>query len=163
MSAPPCGRLLKRWRDLRKLSQLDLAHEAGVSARHLSFIESGRSKPSREMLMTLADALDVPLRERNALLNAAGFATLYRESAPDDAELQPVLRSLEIVLEREDRQHERPPAAVTLSRLGRGTPQEAMPQLPHRALSRPSPWCPGTTAPGSWCSSRWNSWNGWRR
>src|SRR5262245_20683965 len=100
--APPCGQLLKRWRDLRKMSQLDLATDAGVSARHLSFIESGRSKPSRQMLLSLADALDVPLRERNALLHAAGFAPLYAERALDATELSGVLRSLETVLERMD-------------------------------------------------------------
>jgi transcriptional regulator with XRE-family HTH domain len=98
----PCGTLLKRWRDIRDVSQLELATDAGVSARHLSFIESGRSKPSREMLLTLADALDVPLRERNALLNAAGFAPQYRESGLDSQALAPVLRSLETVLERMD-------------------------------------------------------------
>jgi transcriptional regulator with XRE-family HTH domain len=95
-----CGVLLKRWRDVRKVSQLELAGDAGVSARHLSFIESGRSKPSREMLLTLAEALDVPLRERNALLNAAGFAPVYQESGLDSAELAGVLRSLEEVMDR---------------------------------------------------------------
>src|SRR5438093_9045239 len=99
---PPCGALLKRWRDMRNKSQLELAVDAGVSARHLSFIESGRSKPSREMVLTLAEALDVPLRERNALLNAAGFAPMYRQSALDSAELTGVLASLDAVLERMD-------------------------------------------------------------
>jgi transcriptional regulator with XRE-family HTH domain len=100
MVTPGCGDLLRRWRDLREVSQLALAADAGVSARHLSFIESGRSKPSREMLLNLADALDVPLRERNALLNAVGFAPVYRQSAIDSAELADVLGSLEAVLER---------------------------------------------------------------
>ncbi len=98
----PCGELLKRWRGVRNVSQLQLATEAGVSARHVSFIESGRSRPSREMVLTLAEALDVPLRERNALLEAAGFAPVFRESPLDDARLADVLRSLETVLERMD-------------------------------------------------------------
>jgi transcriptional regulator with XRE-family HTH domain len=70
--AVPLGTLLKDWRRRRRLSQLDLALEAGVSARHLSFLETGRSKPSREMVLHLADQLEVPLRDRNALLLAAG-------------------------------------------------------------------------------------------
>ena len=98
--AVSCGPLLRRWRTARKMSQLDLAHTAGVSSRHLSFIESGRAKPSRDMLLVLAEALDVPLRERNALLQAAGFANVYRESALDDPELAGVLQSLEQVVER---------------------------------------------------------------
>ena len=102
MNATPCGELLKRWRGVRNVSQLRLATEAGVSARHVSFIESGRARPSREMLLTLADALDVPLRERNALLNAAGFAPVYRESGLDDQRVAAVLRSLEAVLDRMD-------------------------------------------------------------
>jgi transcriptional regulator with XRE-family HTH domain len=96
------GTLIKRWRDVRKMSQLALATEAGVSARHVSFIESGRSQPSREMVLTLAEALDVPLRERNALLTAAGFAAHYRESSLDSEAIAGVLRSLEAVLERMD-------------------------------------------------------------
>jgi transcriptional regulator with XRE-family HTH domain len=94
--------LLKRWRDLRKFSQLELAEQAGVSSRHLSFIESGRSQPSRQMLLTLADALEVPLRERNALLSAAGFAPVYSQRALDSPEVAAVLKSIEQVLERMD-------------------------------------------------------------
>jgi len=98
--ASPYGTLLKYWRGVRNMSQLDLATEAGVSARHLSFIESGRSQPSREMVLTLAEALDVPLRERNALLEAAGFAARYRASPLDSVALADVLRSLEAMLDR---------------------------------------------------------------
>src|SRR5215218_9089504 len=75
------GPLLRRWRTRRRLSQLDLAMEANVSTRHLSFIETGRASPSREMVLLLARALDVPLRDRNDLLTSAGFAAIYRESA----------------------------------------------------------------------------------
>ncbi|MFT3838780.1 MAG: helix-turn-helix transcriptional regulator [Myxococcaceae bacterium] len=100
MADTGCGTLLKRWRDLRKLSQLELAENAGVSSRHLSFIESGRSQPSRQMLLTLADALEVPLRERNALLTAAGFAPVYSQRDLDSPEIAAVLKSIEGVLER---------------------------------------------------------------
>jgi transcriptional regulator with XRE-family HTH domain len=71
---PPFGSLMRQWRQRRRLSQLDLAIEADVSSRHVSFIETGRSAPSRAMVLRLADALDVPLREQNQLLMAAGLA-----------------------------------------------------------------------------------------
>ena len=76
---PPVGAMLRDWRQRRRLSQLDLALEAGVSTRHLSFVETGRSKPSREMVLRLAEQLEVPLRERNGLLLAAGYAPVYAE------------------------------------------------------------------------------------
>ena len=75
------GALLQYWRRARNLSQLALAHEANVSPRHLCFLETGRAKPSRDMVLLLADTLAVPLRERNALLLAAGFAPMFRESS----------------------------------------------------------------------------------
>ena len=75
------GDLLRGWRQRRRLSQLDLSLEAEVSARHLSFVETGRSKPSRELVLHLAEHLDVPLRERNSLLLAAGYSPAYRERA----------------------------------------------------------------------------------
>jgi transcriptional regulator with XRE-family HTH domain len=86
---PPLGvgPLLRRWRDQRRLSQMELALEAAVSTRHLSFVETGRSKPSREMVVRLAEHLDVPLRERNELLLAAGYAPAYPESSLEDAEM----------------------------------------------------------------------------
>jgi transcriptional regulator with XRE-family HTH domain len=97
--APPrLGELLKMWRSKRRVSQLDLASSAGVSPRHLSFVETGRSKPSREMVLHLAEQLDVPLRDRNALLTAAGFAPLYRESALDAPELASVRQAIEVIL-----------------------------------------------------------------
>ena len=104
----PVGPLLRDWRRRRRLSQLDLALEAGVSARHLSFVETGRSKPSRQMVLHLAEQLDVPLRERNALLLAAGYAPSYAERALDDPELAPVREALDLVLAG----HEPYPAAV---------------------------------------------------
>jgi transcriptional regulator with XRE-family HTH domain len=94
----PVGNLLRDWRQRRRLSQLDLALEAGVSARHLSFVETGRSKPSREMVLHLAAELDVPLRDRNQLLMAAGFAPAFEERAVDAPEMEPVRAVLDQVL-----------------------------------------------------------------
>ena len=84
----PFGALLCAWRQRRRRSQLDLALDAEVSQRHLSFVESGRAAPSREMILRLAEQLDVPLRERNALLLAAGYAPLYAERLLDDLAMQ---------------------------------------------------------------------------
>jgi transcriptional regulator with XRE-family HTH domain len=86
--------MLRAWRSSRGKSQLALAGDAGISARHLSFVETGRAKPSREMVLTLAEHLDVPLRDRNVLLEAAGFAAAYRETpldAPDMADVRDAL------------------------------------------------------------------------
>ena len=102
------GRLLKDWRRARGRSQLKLALDADVSSRHLSFIENGRSTPSRDMVLRIAEALDVPLRERNRFLNAAGYASVYRQSTIDDEELEPALNALRFMLER----HEPYPAFV---------------------------------------------------
>jgi transcriptional regulator with XRE-family HTH domain len=84
VTAQTIGALVRSWREQRHLSQLDLAVEADVSQKHLSFIESGRSAPSREMVITLAEHLDVPLRDRNIMLIAAGFAPIYRDRPLDD-------------------------------------------------------------------------------
>jgi transcriptional regulator with XRE-family HTH domain len=92
------GPLLRSWRQRRRLSQLDLALEAGVSARHVSFVETGRSRPSPEMVLHLAEQLEVPLRERNELLLAAGYAPAYRQRPLDDPELEPVRDALQVVL-----------------------------------------------------------------
>jgi transcriptional regulator with XRE-family HTH domain len=94
----PLGMLLRDWRRRRRLSQLDLALEAGVSARHLSFLETGRSKPSREMVLHLAEELEVPLRDRNQLLLAAGYAPAYEERSIDDPEMAPVRDALDRIL-----------------------------------------------------------------
>jgi len=97
-STPPVGTLLRDWRRRRRLSQLDLALHADVSARHISFLETGRSHPSREMLLHLAEQLDVPLRDRNALLQAAGFAPVYTENGLDDPELRAAREAIQLVL-----------------------------------------------------------------
>ena len=97
---PPFARLLRHWRRLRGSSQLGLATEAGVSTRHLSFLETGRATPSREMVLRLSLALDVPLRERNALLAAAGFASAYRETHLEAPGMSMLRRMLDFLLER---------------------------------------------------------------
>ena len=96
------GALIRRWRNARGLSQLALAAESVVSLRHLSFIETGRSSPSRAMVLKLAEVLDVPLRERNSLLLAAGFAPVYRESALDGPELAAVREALDAILAQQE-------------------------------------------------------------
>jgi transcriptional regulator with XRE-family HTH domain len=92
------GPLLRDWRQRRRLSQLDLALDAGVSARHLSFVETGRARPSPGMVLNLAERLDVPLRERNRLLLAAGYAPVYEQHALDDPEMAPVRDAIQLVL-----------------------------------------------------------------
>ncbi len=92
------GDFLRRWRQRRRLSQLELAHEAEISARHLSFVETGRSLPSRGMVLRLAERLDVPLRERNALLVAAGYAPMYRERPLGDPALAAARQAVELIL-----------------------------------------------------------------
>ena len=94
----PVGRLLRDWRQRRRLSQLALALDADVSARHLSFLETGRAQPSRDMLLRLADRLDVPLRDRNALLLAAGYAPIYPERDLDDPALRTAREAVDRVL-----------------------------------------------------------------
>ena len=98
VTRPGAGPLLREWRRRRHLSQLDLALEANVSARHLSFIETGRARPSAEMLLHLSEQLEIPLRERNALLLAAGHAPAYAQRELDAPELGPVRDALERVL-----------------------------------------------------------------
>lgn len=104
----PVGELLREWRDRRRISQLDLALSADISTRHLSFVETGRSKPSREMVLLLGEHLEVPLRERNQLLLAAGYAPAYTESALTDPELGAVRQAVRLLLTS----HEPYPAAV---------------------------------------------------
>lgn len=98
--SPPAGvgDLLRGWRQRRRLSQLDLSVEAEVSARHLSFVETGRSKPSRELVLHLAEHLEVPLRERNSLLLAAGYAPAYGERSLDADGMDPVREALDRIL-----------------------------------------------------------------
>ncbi len=94
----PFGRLLRQWRTARGVSQLHLAITAGVSARHVSFVETGRSTPSREMVLLLADVLDVPLRQRNGLLEAAGYAAVFSETGLDAPQMAKVRKVLEYIL-----------------------------------------------------------------
>lgn len=100
------GDLLREWRGRRRLSQLDLALDAEISPRHLSFIETGRARPSREMVLRLAQQLAIPLRERNVLLTAAGFAPVFPQHSLDDAALSAAHQAVELIL----RGHEPNPA-----------------------------------------------------
>ncbi|BCZ22742.1 transcriptional regulator [Mycobacterium senriense] len=93
---------MREWRTRRRVSQLDLSLSVGVSARHLSFIETGRSRPSPEMVLTLADGLDIPLRERNTLLLAAGFAPRYQSRPLEDAALSPARDAVQRLLDAHD-------------------------------------------------------------
>lgn len=97
--SPPIGHLLRDWRQRRRRSQLDLAGDACISTRHLSFVETGRSRPSRELLLHLTDLLDLPLRERNRLLLAAGFAPQFPERPLDAPELRGAREAVQRVLE----------------------------------------------------------------
>jgi transcriptional regulator with XRE-family HTH domain len=92
------GVLLRSWRAVRHLSQLDLALEADISTRHLSCIETGRAQPSRDMVLRLAETLQVPLRERNALLLAAGYAPLYRQTNLNTPEAEAARRAVELLM-----------------------------------------------------------------
>lgn len=94
----PVGVLLREWRQRRRLSQLDLAGDAEVSTRHLSYVETGRALPSREMVLRLADRLEVPLRERNRLLTAAGYAPMFAERRLDDPVLSSARQAIDLVL-----------------------------------------------------------------
>jgi transcriptional regulator with XRE-family HTH domain len=101
-AAAGVGPLLRDWRKRRRLSQLDLALEAGVSARHLSFVETGRSRPSADMVLQLADQLEVPLRNRNQLLLAAGHAPVFEQHELEDPEMEPVRQALQLILDGHD-------------------------------------------------------------
>jgi transcriptional regulator with XRE-family HTH domain len=105
-AARPIGGMLREWRQRRRISQLDLALEAEVSAKHVSFVETGRAQPSREMILKFAEHLQVPLRERNVLLTAGGYAAMFPERSLDDAALATARRAVELVL----RGHEPYPA-----------------------------------------------------
>jgi transcriptional regulator with XRE-family HTH domain len=99
---PPFARLLKSWREARKRSQLDLALTSRISQRHVSFMESGRARPSREMVLQLSEALEIPLRERNTLLTAAGFAAMYRETDLKSPAMAPVREALQLLLDHQE-------------------------------------------------------------
>ncbi len=108
---PPLGRLLRQWRASRGMSQLDLSLEAGVSARHLSCVETGKAQASRELIARLADALDMPLRERNALIVAAGFAPQFTESPLVSPTLERMRGAIDLILA-----HQEPYPAFVISR-----------------------------------------------
>jgi transcriptional regulator with XRE-family HTH domain len=105
----PIGGLLRTWRERRRLSQLELAGAADISARHMSFLETGRSIPSRAMLLRLAERLEIPLRERNALLLSAGYAPMYSERRLDDPALAQAHKAVQLVI---DGHHPYPALAV---------------------------------------------------
>ena len=105
------GALLRHWRTARRLSQLALALDADVSSRHLSYVETGRSQPSREMVLRLADALEIPLRERNALLVAAGYAPRYFETGLAAPEMAQMRSAIDLIL-----RHQEPYPAFVLDR-----------------------------------------------
>jgi transcriptional regulator with XRE-family HTH domain len=104
MSHPtrPIGDLIREWRLRRRLSQLDLACDAEISTKHLSFLETGRSLPSREMLLHLSDRMAIPLRDRNVMLRAAGFAPTYQERSLDDPTFQSARQSIDLILSMHD-------------------------------------------------------------
>lgn len=107
-SQPGIGSLLREWRERRRLTQLELALDAGVSPRHLSFVETGRSNPGREMLLRVLEQLEVPFREQNRLLLAVGHAPAFPERSLDEPELAPVRQALDLILAG----HEPYPAVV---------------------------------------------------
>jgi transcriptional regulator with XRE-family HTH domain len=98
-TARPVGDLLREWRQRRRLSQLDLACEAEISTRHLSFIETGRAQPSREMILHLSEQLSIPMRERNILLVAAGYAPTFPQRSLEDPALQAARKAIDLILE----------------------------------------------------------------
>ena len=122
---PAVGALLRDWRRRRRMTQMDLALEADVSARHLSFVETGRSVPSADMVKHLAEQLDVPLRERNELLLAAGYAPAYGQRDLDEPEMGPVREALDRVLAG----HEPFPAVVVDRHWGMVAGNSAVPLL----------------------------------
>jgi transcriptional regulator with XRE-family HTH domain len=101
LNRTPVGHLLREWRQRRRLSQLALAGDAGISTRHLSFIETGRAQPSRDMLLHLTEQLEVPARERNVLLVAAGYAPMFPERPLEDPALAAARAAVNLVLERQ--------------------------------------------------------------
>ena len=107
----PFSANLKKWRKFRKYSQLDLSLEAGISQRHLSFLESGRSRPGKDTILELAEALKMPLRDRNQLLNSAGFASVYQERDLDDATMVTIHNAVKMMLD-----HHNPFPALAVDR-----------------------------------------------
>ena len=150
-SQPRVGPLLREWRERRRLTQLELALDAGISARHLSFVETGRSRPGREMLLRLAEQLEVPFRERNQLLLAAGYAPAFPERSLEDPELAPVREALDRILTA----HEPYPAvvidrALEPRRRELGDPGAARSGSTRRCSSRRSTRCGWASIPAGW-------------
>jgi transcriptional regulator with XRE-family HTH domain len=156
------GAHLREWRQRRHLSQLDLAGDAEISARHLSFVETGRAAPSRDMVLRLAERLDVPLRERNVLLVAAGFAPAFPQRALDDPALKPARQAIDLVLKA----HEPNPALavdrhwnlVSANRMVMPLLEGIAPRLlgqPFNVLRlsfHPEAMAPRTVNLGEWCA-----------
>jgi transcriptional regulator with XRE-family HTH domain len=135
-SHPQIGQLLREWRERRGCTQLDLALDAGVSARHLSFIETGRSKPGAQIILRVAEQLEIPLRERNQLLLAAGYAPAFPEHSLQDRELAAVRQALDLILTG----HEPNPALVIdrgWNLVAANSPMRAMASLYDPALLVP--------------------------
>src|SRR5215470_4685723 len=125
LNRTPVGHLLREWRQRRRLSQLALACDAGISTRHLSFVETGRAHPSRDMLLHLSEQLEVPMRERNVLLVAAGYAPMFAERPLEDPALAAARGAIDLVLERQ-----KPYPAFALDRQWRIVASNgALPQL----------------------------------
>lgn len=112
MQSTGIGPLLRQWRQARRMSQQQLAEDSEVSARHISFIENGKTAPSRQMVLLLTSALDLPLRARNLLLSSAGYAPVYRESSLDEPAMAPVRQTFDLILG-----HHEPYPAVVLTHL----------------------------------------------
>lgn len=113
-TAPSIGEQLRDWRQRRRLSQLDLALDAEISTRHLSFVETGRAQPSRGMILRLAAELEVPLRERNAMLLAAGYAPVFADRPLDDRNLSVARAAIDTLLAAHD-----PFPALAVDQIGR--------------------------------------------
>ena len=128
------GQLIRDWRGTRRLSQLELALDAGISSRHLSFVETGRAKPSRDMILLLAETLSIPLRDRNSLLRAGGYAPEFQESGLGEPMLAPCRRALEFILEKQEPY----PAVVVDTAFN--------PVMANRAMMRTSIWLLGARA-----------------
>ena len=156
------GEQLRTWRQRRRLSQLDLAGDAEISARHLSFVETGRSAPSRDVVLRLAERLEVPLRERNVLLVAAGFAPAFPQRALDDPALTVARHAIDLVLKA----HEPHPAlaidrhwnVLSANRMVTPLLQEVAPRLLVQPLNvlrlafHPEGLAPRTVNLGDWCA-----------
>lgn len=130
---PSFGSLLRHWRQARRYSQMDLALEANVSSKHVSFLETGRNRPSREMILRLSTAMDIPLRDRNLLLSAAGFAAAYPETPLGDPEVGQIGEALDRILDK----HEPYPAIVVDADWNIARQNEGGRQLAAMFLDRP--------------------------